>query len=193
MIVRLKVSSETVRFCESTFVNLDGYRIFAANVSESGAIIEEEETETDLHGFNFKILKYFNRLWRIIFSKDCYPDLKDSLFFVEDLHQDLKVFFYRDLHPNLKDNLNEFKLHMFESDELTPLKVWQLQDLSFQAGQRIVNAQQNEALQILTDISQNFPVMARYARFFSVRLTEIDNARFFIQIFNDKPGQKRIS
>lgn len=57
--------------------------------------------------------------------------------------------------------MNEFKLRLLEADELTPLKVWQLQDLSFQAGQRVVSAPKSDALQQLQDLSQNFPMVAR--------------------------------
>lgn len=67
----------------------------------------------------------------------------------------------RKLHPELKDGLNEFKLRLLEADELTPLKVWQLQDLSFQAGQRVVSAPKTDVLQVLQDLSQNFPMAAR--------------------------------
>ncbi|OUC41333.1 LAO/AO transport system ATPase [Trichinella nativa] len=58
-------------------------------------------------------------------------------------------------------DLNGFNLHLLEADELTPLKVWQLQHLSFQAGQRVILAPKEEALRVLRDISQNFPIMAR--------------------------------
>lgn len=67
-----------------------------------------------------------------------------------------------ELHPNLKAELKDFKNHLLESaTELSPFKVWQLQDLSFQAGQKIVSAPPEDALQYLRDISQNFPTQAR--------------------------------
>ncbi len=75
---------------------------------------------------------------------------------------------FRQLHPELRDSLQEFKLHLLETDEVAPLKVWQLQDLSFQAGQRVVSAPTNQALQTLQDISQNFPLMARCALLWAV-------------------------
>lgn len=99
----------------------DDSKIQAAEGSSSS---ETDEEETDLNGFNFKILKQ--------------------------------------LHPDLKDQLNELKSHLLDSDELIPLKVWQLQDLSFQAGQRIVSSLSPvEALQSLAEINQNFPILAR--------------------------------
>ncbi|CDW52566.1 udp glucose:glycoprotein glucosyltransferase [Trichuris trichiura] len=81
-----------------------------------------DEEETDLDGFNIRLLKL--------------------------------------LHPELRDKLDEFKLHLLEADELAPLKVWQLQDLSFQAGQRILLAAKEDVLHTLQELSQNFPLMA---------------------------------
>lgn len=82
----------------------------------------------------------------------------------EEEETDLNGFDFKTLkklHPDLRDKLDEFKIHLLEADELTPLKVWQLQDLSFQAGQRVVQAGPAEAVKVLQDISQNFPLMAR--------------------------------
>ncbi len=68
----------------------------------------------------------------------------------------------KDLHPSLKENLDELKKHLLESAlELAPLKPWQTQDLSLQAAQRILEADPNDALNVLEDLSQNFPVRAR--------------------------------
>uniref|UniRef100_A0A914RA00 UGGT thioredoxin-like domain-containing protein n=1 Tax=Parascaris equorum TaxID=6256 RepID=A0A914RA00_PAREQ len=44
------------------------------------------------------------------------------------------------LYSDSKESLDQFRLHLLEKDELTPLKVWQVQDLSYQASQRIVSA-----------------------------------------------------
>lgn len=63
--------------------------IVKANVT-GDAVIEEEET--DLNGFNFRMLKQ--------------------------------------LHPDYVQNLDDFKMHLLEADELTPLKVWQLQGMN---------------------------------------------------------------
>uniref|UniRef100_A0A183J9L8 Thioredoxin_13 domain-containing protein n=1 Tax=Soboliphyme baturini TaxID=241478 RepID=A0A183J9L8_9BILA len=70
-------------------------------------------------------------------------------------------FEFRKLHPEFREQLEEFKLHLLEADELTPLKVWQLQDLSLQAGQKVVSTAKSDALRMLQEISQNFPIMAR--------------------------------
>lgn len=68
----------------------------------------------------------------------------------------------KDLHPDLKERLDEYRKHLLESTlELAPLKAWQMQDLSLQAAQRIMESPANEALSLLEDLSQNFPVLAR--------------------------------
>lgn len=68
----------------------------------------------------------------------------------------------RELHPTLKDDLDHFKHHLKESNkELAPLRAWQLQDLSFQAAQRIISSSSQDVLQVLKDISQNVPMVAR--------------------------------
>ncbi|VDM47678.1 unnamed protein product [Toxocara canis] len=67
----------------------------------------------------------------------------------------------RKLHGDSKESLDQFRLHLLERDELTPLKVWQVQDLSYQASQRIVSAPPEKALSLLTEMSQNFPLLAR--------------------------------
>jgi UDP-glucose:glycoprotein glucosyltransferase len=52
-------------------------------------------------------------------------------------------------------------MFLYESDELAPLKQWELQDLAFQASQKVLNADPGQKLELLRDISQNFPLMAR--------------------------------
>ncbi|VDM92188.1 unnamed protein product, partial [Litomosoides sigmodontis] len=67
----------------------------------------------------------------------------------------------RRLHDGLKESIEQFRLHLLERDELTPLKVWQVQELSYQAAQRVIQAGPQKALTILMDSSQNFPLAAR--------------------------------
>ncbi|XP_046852680.1 UDP-glucose:glycoprotein glucosyltransferase 1-like isoform X2 [Xenia sp. Carnegie-2017] len=68
----------------------------------------------------------------------------------------------RDLHPDLKDELEQFKSHLKENAKvMAPLKVWQLQDLSFQAAQRVMSTEGHAALDVLLDLSQNLPSKAR--------------------------------
>ncbi|XP_050308475.1 UDP-glucose:glycoprotein glucosyltransferase isoform X2 [Anthonomus grandis grandis] len=66
------------------------------------------------------------------------------------------------LYPDVKKNLDKFKQHLEDSsNELAALKVWQFQELSLQAAERIMNAPKDEALKVFTNIAQNFPMQAR--------------------------------
>ena len=68
----------------------------------------------------------------------------------------------KQLNPNVAKQLDEYRKHLLESTlELAPLKAWQMQDLSLQAAQQILDAQPGEALDMLEDLSQNFPMRAR--------------------------------
>lgn len=69
--------------------------------------------------------------------------------------------FCRKNHPELKDSLNQFKMHLSDMEELAPLKQWEVADLSYQAAQRIMDADPAEKLSLLTDLSQNFPIRSR--------------------------------
>lgn len=84
----------------------------------------------------------------------------------EDLGEDeVEGFLFgklKDLHPDMKDDLKRFKASLAESStELAAFKVWQLQDLSLQAAQKVVSAAPNDTLRMLRDVSQNFPSEAR--------------------------------
>ncbi|CAH0557003.1 unnamed protein product [Brassicogethes aeneus] len=64
--------------------------------------------------------------------------------------------------PDVKAELDKFKLFLEESsNELAPLKVWQFQELSLQASERIMKAPKEEALNVFTNIAQNFPMQAK--------------------------------
>ncbi|XP_053563810.1 UDP-glucose:glycoprotein glucosyltransferase 2 [Bombina bombina] len=80
-------------------------------------------------------------------------------------NEDVQGFYFDTLiqmYPDLKDNLMEFRKHLIEStNEMVPLKVWELQDLSFQAASKIISTPVYEALKVLRDMSQNFPIKAR--------------------------------
>uniref|UniRef100_UPI0037E97DDD UDP-glucose:glycoprotein glucosyltransferase 1 n=1 Tax=Semicossyphus pulcher TaxID=241346 RepID=UPI0037E97DDD len=66
------------------------------------------------------------------------------------------------LYPELKEQLKELRKHLVEStNEMAPLKVWQMQDLSFQTAARILAAPAVDALNVMKDLSQNFPTKAR--------------------------------
>ncbi|CAB1328546.1 unnamed protein product [Coregonus sp. 'balchen'] len=65
-------------------------------------------------------------------------------------------------HPDLEEQLGELRKHLLEStNDMTPLKVWELQDLSFQAAARIMSVPKFDALKLMRDLSQNFPSKAR--------------------------------
>nr|XP_061798346.1 UDP-glucose:glycoprotein glucosyltransferase 1-like [Nerophis lumbriciformis] len=66
------------------------------------------------------------------------------------------------LYPELKEQLKELRKHLVEStNEMAPLKVWEMQDLSFQTAARILAAPAVDALNVMKDLSQNFPTKAR--------------------------------
>ncbi|XP_069826781.1 UDP-glucose:glycoprotein glucosyltransferase 2 [Dendropsophus ebraccatus] len=83
----------------------------------------------------------------------------------EGITEDVQGFYFDKLiqmYPDLKDNLVEFRKHLIEStNEMVPLKVWELQDLGFQAASKIFSTPVYEALKVLRDMSQNFPIKAR--------------------------------
>ncbi|TRY99699.1 hypothetical protein DNTS_029439 [Danionella cerebrum] len=66
------------------------------------------------------------------------------------------------IYPQLKEQLKELRKHLVEStNEMAPLKVWQMQDLSYQTAARILAAPSVDALNVMKDLSQNFPTKAR--------------------------------
>uniref|UniRef100_A0A0A9Y4P1 UDP-glucose:glycoprotein glucosyltransferase n=2 Tax=Lygus hesperus TaxID=30085 RepID=A0A0A9Y4P1_LYGHE len=68
----------------------------------------------------------------------------------------------KSLYPDKASELEKMKLDLVESsNELAPLKVWQFQELSLQAAQRIMSAPKEEVLHVLMYIAQNFPTQAR--------------------------------
>lgn len=77
----------------------------------------------------------------------------------------------KEQNPDLGEKLDEFRKHLVESQlEMAPLKAWQMQDLSLQAAQKIIDAPTGqEALMLLQDLSQNFPLRARSLSKISVR------------------------
>ncbi|XP_068628440.1 UDP-glucose:glycoprotein glucosyltransferase [Battus philenor] len=71
----------------------------------------------------------------------------------------------KNLFPALRTPLERFRRHLSESsEELAPLKVWQMQALSMQAAAAVVDAHDaggDEALKVLTSIAQNFPMQTK--------------------------------
>ncbi|XP_019910403.2 UDP-glucose:glycoprotein glucosyltransferase 2 isoform X3 [Esox lucius] len=65
-------------------------------------------------------------------------------------------------HPNLQKQFGELQKYLLEStNDMAPLKVWELQDLSFQAAASIMSVPRFDALKLMRDLSQNFPSKAR--------------------------------
>ncbi|XP_037705016.1 UDP-glucose:glycoprotein glucosyltransferase 1 isoform X2 [Choloepus didactylus] len=103
----------------------------------------------------------------------------------------------RDLHPGLKGQLKELRKHLVEStNEMAPLKVWQLQDLSFQTAARILAAPAELALVVMKDLSQNFPTKARAITKTSVSSelrTEVEeNQKYFKGTLGLQPGDSAL-
>ncbi|XP_053601537.1 UDP-glucose:glycoprotein glucosyltransferase isoform X2 [Plodia interpunctella] len=71
----------------------------------------------------------------------------------------------KNLFPALRTPLERFRRHLSESsEELAPLKVWQMQALSMQAAVAVADAHDSggdEALKVLTSIAQNFPMQTK--------------------------------
>ncbi|XP_011150844.1 UDP-glucose:glycoprotein glucosyltransferase isoform X1 [Harpegnathos saltator] len=66
------------------------------------------------------------------------------------------------LYPDQHIELDKIQTHLLEtSHEIGALKVWQFQELSHQAAERIMKSPSTESLNVLTDISQNFPMQAK--------------------------------
>ncbi|XP_010635932.1 UDP-glucose:glycoprotein glucosyltransferase 1 isoform X1 [Fukomys damarensis] len=103
----------------------------------------------------------------------------------------------RDLHPELTEQLKELRKHLVEStNEMAPLKVWQLQDLSFQTAARILAAPAELALVVMKDVSQNFPTKARVITKTAVSSelrTEVEeNQKYFKGTLGLQPGDSAL-
>ncbi|XP_076640007.1 UDP-glucose-glycoprotein glucosyltransferase [Colletes latitarsis] len=69
----------------------------------------------------------------------------------------------KNLYPDKHAELDKLQTHLLESShEIGALKVWQFQELSHQAAERIMNSPTNDAINVLIDISQNFPMQAKF-------------------------------
>ncbi|XP_064360688.1 UDP-glucose:glycoprotein glucosyltransferase 2 isoform X5 [Dromaius novaehollandiae] len=118
----------------------------------------------------------------------------------DDEESDVQGFLFgrlKQMHPNLKNNLKEFKKHLIETtNNMEPLKVWELQDLSFQAAARITSTPVYDALKAMKDIAQNFPIRARSLTRVPVdkqMRNEIEeNQKHFYEILGIQPGEARL-
>ncbi|XP_054602856.1 UDP-glucose:glycoprotein glucosyltransferase 2 isoform X4 [Nothobranchius furzeri] len=92
-------------------------------------------------------------------------DSKTVISAEDDDNDEVQGFFFGSLkksHPELQEQLGELRKHLLEStNAMAPLKVWEMQDLSFQAAARIMSVPKFDALKVLRDLSQNFPSKAR--------------------------------
>ncbi|CAF3651747.1 unnamed protein product [Adineta steineri] len=69
----------------------------------------------------------------------------------------------KDLHPDKQSELNDYRTYLLDgSDPMSPLKAWQMQDLSLQCAYRAISENTpEEAFNTLVELSQNFPSRAR--------------------------------
>ncbi|XP_070694105.1 UDP-glucose:glycoprotein glucosyltransferase 2 isoform X3 [Pempheris klunzingeri] len=83
----------------------------------------------------------------------------------EENNDEVQGFFFGTLkksYPELQEQLDELRKHLLEStNDMVPLKVWEMQDLSFQAAARIMSVPKFDALKLMRDLSQDFPSKAR--------------------------------
>jgi len=75
------------------------------------------------------------------------------------------MYIFRKLYPNQQAELDQIQTYLLEtSHEIGAFKVWQFQELSHQAAERIMKSPPAESLNVLTDISQNFPMQVCISR-----------------------------
>uniref|UniRef100_A0A665TEB7 UDP-glucose ceramide glucosyltransferase-like 1 n=1 Tax=Echeneis naucrates TaxID=173247 RepID=A0A665TEB7_ECHNA len=93
-----------------------------------------------------------------------YKAVDDTKVKEDEDNSEVQGFFFGTLkksHPDLEEQLAELRKHLLEStNDMAPLKVWEMQDLSFQAASRIMSVPKFDALKLMQDVSQNFPSKA---------------------------------
>ncbi|XP_078224542.1 UDP-glucose:glycoprotein glucosyltransferase 2 isoform X4 [Callithrix jacchus] len=103
----------------------------------------------------------------------------------------------KEIYSDLRDNLTAFQKYLIESNkQMTPLKVWELQDLSFQAASQIMSTPVYDAIKLMKDISQNFPIKARSLTRIAVnqhmREEILENQKDLQDRFEIQPGDARL-
>nr|XP_045001230.1 UDP-glucose:glycoprotein glucosyltransferase 2 [Jaculus jaculus] len=103
----------------------------------------------------------------------------------------------KEIYSDLRDNLTKFQNYLIESNkEMMPLKVWELQDLSFQAAAKIMSTPTYDAIKLMKDLSQNFPTKARSLTRIAVnqliREEILENQKDLHNRFGIKPGDARL-
>ncbi|KAF6717389.1 UDP-glucose:glycoprotein glucosyltransferase 1 [Oryzias melastigma] len=100
----------------------------------------------------------------------------------EDDNDEVQGFFFGTLkksHPELQEHLGELRKHLLEStNDMAPLKVWEMQDLSFQAAARIMSVPKFDSLKVMKDLSQNFPSRASISA--SLWVSILETGKLFI-------------
>ncbi|XP_062849869.1 UDP-glucose:glycoprotein glucosyltransferase 1 [Trichomycterus rosablanca] len=127
-------------------------------------------------------------------------DVNATVFGENDPVDEVQGFLFgklKTIYPELKEQLKELRKHLIEStNEMAPLKVWQMQDLSFQTAARILGAPAVEALNVMKDLSQNFPTKARSitktAVNADVRQEIEENQKFFKGTLGLQPGDSAL-
>ncbi|XP_046707685.1 UDP-glucose:glycoprotein glucosyltransferase 1 isoform X1 [Silurus meridionalis] len=127
-------------------------------------------------------------------------DVNATVFGENDPVDEVQGFLFgklKTIYPELKEQLKELRKHLVEStNEMAPLKVWQMQDLSFQTAARILAAPPVDALNVMKDLSQNFPTKAR-----SITKTVVnsatrkeieDNQKYFKGSLGLQPGDSAL-
>ncbi|XP_027530452.1 UDP-glucose:glycoprotein glucosyltransferase 2 isoform X4 [Neopelma chrysocephalum] len=118
----------------------------------------------------------------------------------EEEESDVQGFLFgklKQIYPDLKNNLKKFKKHLIETtNNMEPLKVWELQDLSFQAAARIMSTPVYDALKVMKDIAQNFPIRARSLTRVTIdkeMRNEIEeNQKHFHETLGIQPGEAHL-
>ncbi|XP_032533135.1 UDP-glucose:glycoprotein glucosyltransferase 2 isoform X5 [Chiroxiphia lanceolata] len=118
----------------------------------------------------------------------------------EEEESDVQGFLFgklKQIYPDLKNNLKKFKKHLIETtNNMEPLKVWELQDLSFQAAARVMSTPVYDALKVMKDIAQNFPIRARSLTRVTIdkeMRNEIEeNQKHFHETLGIQPGEAHL-
>jgi UDP-glucose:glycoprotein glucosyltransferase len=113
----------------------------------------------------------------------------------EEVELDIQGFSFptlQSLHKDLSEKLEEFRQHLQHSSrEIPDLKAWQVQDLGFQAAQRVASSPPDMALSVLRDLVQNLPTMTRTLSRVAVKKdlrSEVISNQRSLQKYGMEPG-----
>uniref|UniRef100_H2ZD89 Uncharacterized protein n=1 Tax=Ciona savignyi TaxID=51511 RepID=H2ZD89_CIOSA len=115
-----------------------------------------------------------------------------SAFNMEDGEMEIDGFNFSTLsrnHPDMSKGLADLRKYLMEStNEVQPMKIWQMQDLSFQAAARVLNAEKSDQLKVLKDVSQNFPTRVRQQNVADELRNEIKQNQRHMSRYRLSPG-----